>query len=158
MSGLAGGNSQDIGELLKKIVKGPEETENEIYSIVGKVKDIDGVERTVTVEPINGDADVLGVRLQASQDLNTGIVVFPKLNSFVVVTFLNRNTGFISLVSEVDNIVIQNDTESLKDILNDLIKQINLLTVTTAVGPSGTPINFLNFEAIDKRINKLFKQ
>lgn len=52
---------------------------------------------------------------------------------------------------------IDGDTTSLKTILLDLVKALKALTVTTPVGPSGTPINVAQFVKVENQINQLFK-
>jgi hypothetical protein len=83
----------------------------QIYSLVGKVKSVDDNERTCDVEPLNGDADILGVRLQADLSADKGIYIKPVVNSFVIVTFLDESAGFVSAYSEIESaeIVIQNN-------------------------------------------------
>ena len=46
-------------------------------------------------------------------------------------------------------------SESLFQLLNDLITGLTLLTVTTPSGPSGTPINIATFSALLSRLNNL---
>ena len=159
MKGLAGGNTQNIGELIAQISRTINGEQREVYSVVGTVTEIQEDERTITVEPNNGDAAIIGARLQASENLDTGIVFFPKVDSEVTVTFLNEYTGIVTGMSEIDSIAIQNDTESLKSILNDLITAIRQMTVTTPSGPSTLPIiNDAQFAAVNDKINNLFKQ
>lgn len=50
---------------------------------------------------------------------------------------------------------IDTGQESMKQLLTDLIEEIKLITVTTAAGPSGTPINNPQLDAIKQRIPKL---
>lgn len=90
-----------IDELIKKLA----EKGDEVYSIAAKVKEINESERTCDVEPLDGAADIFGVRLQSVPDDDKGICVFPKVGSTVVVTFLNKKTGYVALCAEVDKIV-----------------------------------------------------
>lgn len=77
-----------------------------------QVKDIDEAERTCTCSPVNGDADILEVRLQASMNSEKGFVLFPKKDSFVYVGFFNKHSGIVVLTDEIDKaeITIQNTT------------------------------------------------
>lgn len=86
-----------IKEALHKILA----TEEEIYSVVGTVKDISG--KTCTVTPSNGDPELHEVRLQAGES-DKGFVIYPKKGSEVVVTFLNKLTGYIAICSEIEKI------------------------------------------------------
>jgi len=80
-----------------------------IYSIVGTVVSIDETERSCEVEPVDGSANIEKVRLQASLSLTTGFVCVPSVGSFVIVTFINDTTGYISLFSEIDKILFDSD-------------------------------------------------
>ena len=99
-----------LRDLIREIAKSGEE----IYSVVCKVKSIDDAKRTCVVEPINGDADLLDIRVQAEQQSSTGIYIKPKVNSDVLVAFLSKNTGYIALCSEVDSIEIKIGTQTIK--------------------------------------------
>ena len=101
----------------------------------------------------------IGVRLQASiDDKATGITIFPKVDSFVIVTFINKTTGYVGLYSDIDSIIIENESDSLKDILNDLIDAIRKITVNTPSGPSTLPlVNDVAFKNVDNKVNNLFK-
>lgn len=50
---------------------------------------------------------------------------------------------------------IDTGNESMKQLLTDLIDEIKLITVTTSAGPSGTPINSPQLDAIKQRIPNL---
>lgn len=52
-------------------------------------------------------------------------------------------------------VVVKNGAESLKQVISDLIDQINLITVPTSGGPSGVPINAAAFSAIKVRLQTL---
>jgi hypothetical protein len=131
---------------------------DEIYSVVGKVTAVDKSKLTCTVEPIDGGAEIYGVRFAATlSDTNT-FAPIPKQGSDVVVTFLNKNAAFVSLFGEVDKYIIKNGNESLKDILNQLCIDIQALTVSTALGPSSVPINAAAFSAIQNRLSLILEE
>lgn len=50
---------------------------------------------------------------------------------------------------------IEANGKDLKDVLGDLVQHIMALTVTTGVGPSGTPINFADFVSDAAAINEV---
>lgn len=79
------------------------------YSQFGTVKDIDETKRTCTFVPAGDDAERPNVRLQAINSSTEGIVAIPKVGSSVAVSFVNKNTGFVCLTSEVDKILIDTD-------------------------------------------------
>ena len=73
--------------------------EGESASImVGTVSAVDTGARTVDVEPINEDAPVLGVNLQANQEAKLGVVLFPRVGSYVAVAMLS---GYSAGVVEI---------------------------------------------------------
>lgn len=100
-------DKRNIREILNEIVK----NRDEIYSIVAKVIEVDETARTIDVEPLNGDAEIYGVRLQADIESTNGVVVIPKVDTNVIVTFMNKSTGFVSLVTDVDKVHIMSETE-----------------------------------------------
>ena len=140
------------------------------YSSICKVVSIDTTKRICQLEPINGDAERKG-RLQASIELTTGIYVKPTLKSYVLLSFINNQTGVITQYSEIDSIEtitsdgaklsltdkinISNSTDDLKTILNSLISAIKLITVPTPSGTSGVPLNVADFTNINTDINNL---
>lgn len=135
-----------------------------IYTQVCEVVSVDVTTRTCQVDPVNGDAERKG-RLQASLSLSEGLYIKPTVGSKVTLTFINNLTGIITQFSEIDKIhlktenkiKIENDTEDLKTIINDLIGEIKLITVPTPSGTSGVPLNVADFTAINNRINNLLE-
>lgn len=98
-------DKRTLREIINEIVK----NNDEIYSVVAKVTEVDEDARTVDVEPLNGDAEIFGVRLQPDMEGTTGIVMIPKVDTNVVVTFLNKSTGYVSLVTDPSQILIDCD-------------------------------------------------
>jgi exosome complex RNA-binding protein Csl4 len=91
-----------IGALIKELAK----TNDELYSQVCTVTSVDKSARTVNVEPINGDPELFDVMLQADIDLSQGICPIPKEGSYVIVTFLTSSTAFVSLCTEIEEVII----------------------------------------------------
>lgn len=144
----------NIRDAIRKAV----ETGAEIYSVVGKIKSVDTTERTCVVEPVDGSPEINGVRYTVTNGDSSGFILNPKSGSFVIVTFLDDNNGFISLITEFDTVVLNNGTADLKQILTDLIAQIKVITVPTPSGASSTPINATAFDPIQQSIDNLFEQ
>lgn len=78
-----------------------------------KVKDIDEGQRTCTCEPVDGDADILEVRLQASMGKDKGFVLIPKKDSYVYVGFFNKHAGVILLTEVIDKVMIDIEQTSM---------------------------------------------
>jgi hypothetical protein len=88
-----------IKELLHQLLHDNEE----MYSKVCTVETVDGL--TCDVLPVDGDAPVLDVRLTVNPDATNYFAVIPKVGSLVIVTFLNKDVAFVSLVDEPDKLV-----------------------------------------------------
>lgn len=90
----------NIKELIQQIA----DRGDQVYSKVCKVLSVDLEERTCEVEPLAGGADIPAVRLQASMEQTSGLLLVPEVGSFVVITWLNKNQAFVSLASTVQEI------------------------------------------------------
>jgi len=134
-----------IRDLIKQIAKSEFE---ENYGVPCTVKSIDMDSLTCVCSPINGDADFIGVRLQAEPA--DGILIIPALNSVVIVQPINNSTGYLSMYSKVDSIQWLDGTYGgipkvipLTEKINNLENQINnilqvLKTTSIPLAPSGT--------------------
>ena len=148
--------SRDIREIFEEIVTNHIDREN-FYSIIGTAVNVDSTARTCDLEPIEDEAPRAGIRLQSSIDGTTGFVLIPKEGSFIVASFFDRTTGFVSLTTEIEKIHFEAGGEDLKAILNDLIGEIKNAIIQTPSGP-GTVSDATKalLDAVDTRINKLF--
>lgn len=108
----------------------------------------------------NEDLVLEDVSLRAVDDGQAnGFILYPAIGSAVLVSKIEgQDNYYLEMVSEIETVRIENKTgESIKKLLDDLIDAITQITVPTGVGPSGTPINALNFTEIKTRINQLFE-
>lgn len=131
----------------------------ELYSVVGEVIEVDEAKRFCTVAPLNGDADIFDVRLQAAQELTDGVVLIPKIGSWVIVTFTGPNDGYIAERSQVDKVLwvtekqtleftkaglrlfsdkaeFTTEVEALLDTLAALIQTLTEFQLSTNMGPT----------------------
>jgi hypothetical protein len=92
--------SKTIGDAVRRLVHDPQSAH---YGIIGKVTAVNN--KTCDVAPLNGDADILEVRLQAEQ--KKGILITPVVGSVVIVSMLSKDEGFVSMFSEVDEIELR---------------------------------------------------
>ena len=118
------------------------------YSIVCTVSDIDLINGICNCTPVDGSGVLVNVRLNA--DNKDGFKLIPKDSTKVLVTLINNTTGFISMVSEVDEIHLNGvnydglvKVQDLTDKLNALENKVNdLITACSSqvvtLGPSGT--------------------
>lgn len=103
------------------------EENNEIYSKVCKVIAYDSSKETIDVEPIDGDTEIIEVRLIAGES-KTPFICVPSVGSFVVVTFLSVETAFCSLYSEIETIKIRGDQFGGLIKIEELVKQLDIMT------------------------------
>lgn len=132
-------------------------TDDEVYSVVCTVSNV--TNESCDCTPVNGDADFIGVRLQAS--VSTGIIIKPKDGSIVIVTMINKTTGYVAMFSEVDSIVLNGDnydglvrvndlTTKLNQLITQLTTQLGLIATGIATGGgSYTPGTLSTFSATD---------
>lgn len=73
---------------------------------IGRVTAVDKDARTVDVQPLDGEAPLLGLNLQANQKGTVGLVQIPKIDSCVIVgTFTNYGgAGAVLLCDDVERI------------------------------------------------------
>ncbi len=79
------------------------------YSEIGKAVNVNEEDRTCDFEPIEDKSNRVGIRLQSAIGSSLGLVQIPKEGSFIVVTFFDTKTGFVSLCEEIDKILIDTD-------------------------------------------------
>jgi hypothetical protein len=105
------------------------------YSLSCLVNGVDTSTNTCDVEPLDGSSDILNVKLIAQSN---GLLIYPKINSLVIVSFLDPNNGFVSMYSDIDDIKIKveneiwlngDDLDGLVS-LNDLVTKLNNLENT----------------------------
>lgn len=119
-----------IKEIIEKIAKGDEE----MYSVIATVDEVDEDERTCTCSPIDNSAQLFDVKLQAGNGATTGLVQIPKENSQVVITFLSKDTAFVSLAVEVDKVLLDCDEITFNGgdnggliVIQSLIDRLNVI-------------------------------
>lgn len=95
------------------------------YSVVCTVESVNLTDKTCYCIPVNGDADLQNVRLNA--DKKDGFLLIPKADSLVVVSFINDSAGYISMVSEVDEIHLNGTNYGGLVRINDLVTKLNNL-------------------------------
>jgi len=136
--------------------------QNQFYSVLGSVKSVSG--RTCVVSPADGSSDIEDVSLEADfeDSESKGFFITPSVGSNVVVTFKNKDYGFLSSWTTIDSIVAKqgewvfNDGSNnglikiteLTEKLNNLVSEINSLkdifnshihTTTATIGATAVP-------------------
>lgn len=113
--------SKDLRDALRSLVK----PNNDGFAKVCTVDSIDLVKLICYCIPINGDADLVGVRLMANID--NGFLLIPEVNSIVVVSFLSDSSAYVSLVSKVSEINLNGKNFDGLVKVNDLVEKLNNL-------------------------------
>lgn len=95
----------------------------EMRIVVCRVDEVNRARRTVYCTPIDESAPLPAVNLQANQGGDTGVVVFPKQGSYVIVGVMNTGgAAAVLLTDEVESIEIdvpyQADTDNGGIVLN----------------------------------------
>lgn len=145
-----------IKEIIQKLAKGGGESN----SMVCLVKKVDGL--SCDVEPINGDADILDVRLVADEKEDV-FVLLPKIGSMVIVTFLTETAAFVSMISEVSEVkykigtsfysvtesgfLIKRGNDNVKDVIKLIIEAVQQILVVQGNNP--------NYEKLTQALTKL---
>lgn len=86
-------------------------------SLICTVDAVDKDARTVDCTPLDEGAPLLGVNLQANQESKFGVVVYPRVGSYVVVGFVaDGSAGIVLMTDDVESIemVVKDDNTSLK--------------------------------------------
>jgi hypothetical protein len=145
---------------------------HELYGKVCKVDKVNGM--SCDCSPIDGSAAVNDVRITADFDSANKFVLIPKVGSLVIVSFLNNDIGYVSMVNEVSEVLYKNGdtvfrvddkfllasgTENLLTLMLDLIQAMIDERHMTNTGPtiSLTPDSITKYEGIKTRFGTLLK-
>lgn len=151
----------NIGQMIKALARQGANIEAQLCIVTA----VDTATRTVDCEPLDESAPLLGVNLQANQNLTSGMVLIPKVGSYVIVALMNDGVngcviateevekaelviGETSIVVAEDGIVLNGGefgglvkVEELTAKLNELIEAFNAHThelPSGAVAVTGT--------------------
>lgn len=111
----------------------------ELYCKVCTVDAVDEKARTVDCTPLDESAPLLGVNLQANQESEEGIVLFPSIGSYVVVAFTEPSVGLVVLAEKVDKIILKIDNTLAE--IGDGQTSIAVQDTTVKISPKGVIIN-----------------
>ena len=104
----------NIKETIRQLAQGGRQS----VSLVCTVDAVDKTARTVDCTPLDESAPLLGVNLQANQAAKLGVVLFPRVGSYVAVAMLSGYSAGVVVLTE--------DVESIEVNINDGTK----LTIT----------------------------
>jgi hypothetical protein len=158
-------NERKIAENIRTLI-GAIDFDTMLCTVVSVDDDV-----TCTVKSVKSGVEYKNIKLNANiNSKDKGIYVHPPKDSYVLVTMIDKVQGFISMCSDIDKVKItdvkgfecsieegkisvKNEQYSLRQAFDDIIDAIGKLTVTTAVGPSGTPINIAEFTMVQQKLN-----
>lgn len=155
-------------------------------TIIAKVIEVDRAKLTCDVEPADGGAAYVDVRLQSTiDDSDQGVFLIPKVGSFVTISIVSNddNYCYVAQYSEIDEFVykidelelsgnkdgvrINNKGENLKNVLNDwqsefgkLCDEVNKIVVNIGTSPNVPVIIQIKAKVdttIKQRLNKILK-
>lgn len=111
----------------------------EPYCKVCTVDAVDEDARTVDCTPLDEGAPLLGVNLQANQECGEGVVLFPAVGSYVVVSFLGASVAVVVLTERVDKIGLKIGDTAAEIV--DGQADIAIRDTTVKISPEGVVIN-----------------
>lgn len=85
---------------LRNVIRQLAQPDGETVALVCTVDAVDKSARTVDCSPINEGAPLLGVNLQANQEGECGVCLFPEIGSYVVVGFVADGAAGVVLLTE----------------------------------------------------------
>jgi hypothetical protein len=122
-----GQESTDIREAIRSLA-GSEDL-SLFESRICVVSNVNLTNRTCDCTPVNGDAEFIDVLLSVNKD--KGFVLIPSNGSMVAVTQLNESDAFISMVSEIDGMLLNGDNAGGLIKIVDLTTKLNLFVSQT---------------------------
>lgn len=93
--------------------------------IVCTVSSVDTTELTCVCSPVNGNADIVDVRLMTIA--SNGFLIIPAVSSKVTVSFLDNSSGYVSQFSTISEIQLNGDTYAGLVKIADLVTKLNNL-------------------------------
>lgn len=102
----------NIAESIRRMAQGGRQT----VSLICTVDAVDKEARTVDCTPLDESAPMLGVNLQANQESKFGIVVYPRVGSYVVVGFVADGSAGVVLATD--------DIESIEIVVSDKTSRV----------------------------------
>lgn len=89
-------------------------------NLICTVDTVDKDARTVDCTPIDEGAPLLGVNLQANQESKFGVVVFPRVGSYIVVGFVAEGSaGVVLMTDDIESIEVVVSDDSSRMIIDE---------------------------------------
>lgn len=143
----------NIRDIIKELIKDNEE----LYSLIGTVSEIDKIKRVCKVQPANGDAAIFDVRFQSKVSGEMGLALFPVEGSEVTVTFLSKELAFISQTSEIESIKLDIGDFSLLINAENFEKSVKNIVINSTDTKINTDNYNLTGENVKFTLSKMFE-
>lgn len=150
--------NNDIQSLLRKVVDPLQPND----SMICIVRVYDSTSKTINVEPVtshnfdpntpNLDNYIYGVKLSAWQPLSTGpygVLMIPKVGSYVIINTLENESYFVSMFSEIE--LFQFSTETGNHIYTNE-NHLNIISDELLIMSSGSPTYSYGFSKENKEM------
>jgi hypothetical protein len=95
--------------------------------VLAKVLSVDSAQFTIDVEPLNGDADIFDVRLNAVPGSEEGFIMLPSVGSIVGIIMVNESTGFVGLYSQIDSVQFNGGVYGGLIKIEELVSKLNAI-------------------------------
>lgn len=119
----------NIAEAIRRMAQGGRQT----VSLICTVDAVDKDARTVDCTPLDEGAPLLGVNLQANQNSKFGIVVYPRVGSYVVVGFVaDGSAGVVLMTDDIESIEIVVSDKTSRVLIDEERVRINVDQETSA--------------------------
>ncbi|KMQ69946.1 hypothetical protein ACM39_02590 [Chryseobacterium sp. FH2] len=157
---------------MKDIIQALAATGDEIYAKICEVLEVDGENKTANLRPLDGTADILDAYL-VTDDANGSMYLEPAKGSLVCVVFISKQIACVVNPSELkqfrikiknvefqmdqDGFLLKKESETLKKLMGDLIKEIRMMKFTTNTGSTIQLVNDPQFSLIEDRFKKFLK-
>lgn len=113
----------NIANAIRLMAQGGKQVVNLICSVDAVDKDA----RTVDCTPLDESAPLLGVNLQANQGSQFGVVVFPRIGSYIVVGFVaDGSAGVVLMTDDIESIEVVVSDDSSRMIIDEYGARIDV--------------------------------
>ena len=151
----------NIAESIRRMAQGCRQT----VSLICTVDAVDKEARTVDCTPLDESAPMLGVNLQANQGSKAGVVVYPRVGSYVVVGFIaDGNAGVVLATDDIESIEIVVSDKSSRVLIDEERVRIDVDEETSAeLTKDGVVLNggslggLVKVEELTDKLNELIE-
>lgn len=130
----------NIGQMIKALARQGANIEAQLCTVTA----VDAAARTVDCEPLDESAPLLGVNLQANQGLTSGMVLIPKVGSYVIVALMNDGVNGCVIATE--------EVERMELVIGETRMEVTEDGIVLNGGELG---GLVKVEALTSRINNI---